>query len=247
MTPSMAPDAAELRQALRNASTGTAGSRLTVMRAFLQADIIVPLVSLSGTDRPARVATAEDRSGQEVLPVFTRLEELGRWIGRDVNFGGLPARQAAQFARERRLAGIVIDPGSDNALALASAEVDLLADGILPSGEGSCRVFENRHVHEPTKPIPEPVLDVAKDLATHREVASVYIYEARYGEDKPVPRVLTLGIRVDSMTLDRRQDIMREIVKRVSSKLPAGLAVDVAAVDEALEADLVRVVRPILS
>jgi len=240
------PNATELRRAVNNASIGGAGGRIAVLREFLQADVVVPLLSLSEPGRPAHVSTAQDSTGQEVLAVFTCLEELGRWIGRDVSFGGLSARKAAEIARERRLAGIVINPGSGNAFALTAAEVDLLADGILPSAEGSGRVFAVRHVREPTHEIPEPVLAVARDLVLRPEVAAIYLYEASYSNDESAPRKLTLGIRVRPSKRTRRDDVLRELAERARATLPVGLAVDLVDVDDALEAELAQIVRPVV-
>jgi len=239
------PNATELRQALGNASIGDAGGRTSVLREFLQANVVVPLLSLSEPGRPASISTAQGPAGQEVLAVFTCLEELGRWMGHDVPFGGLSARNAAEIARERCLAGIVIDPGSEDAVALTAAEVDLLADGILPSPEGNGRVFGTRHVREPMHEIPEPVLAVAGDLILMSEVSAIYLYEASYSDDWSAPRMLTLGIRVKPSERARRHDVLREIVEQVKVALPAGLAVDLVDIDEALEAELAQIVRPI--
>jgi len=240
------PNATGLRRTLNNASIDDVGGRIAMLREFLQADVLVPLLSLSEPGRPAHISTAQDQVGQEVLAVFTCLEELGRWIGGDVGFGGLSARNAAEIARERRLAGIVIDPASRDAVALTAAEVDLLADGILPSPEGNGRVFGTRHVREPTHEIPEPVAAVAGDLILLPEVSAIYLYEASYSDDRSAHQKLTLGIRVKPSERARRDDVLREIVAQVRVALPVGLAVDLVDIDEALEAKLAQIVRPIV-
>jgi hypothetical protein len=240
------PNASKLRRAVNNASIGGAGGRIAVLREFLQTDVVVPLLSLSEPGWPAHILTAQDSAGQEVLAVFTCLEELGRWIERDVSFGGLSARKAAETARERRLAGIVIDPGSGDAVALTAAEVNLLADGILPSAEGNGRVFAIRHVREPTHEIPKPVLAVAGDLVLRPEVAAIYLYEASYSDDELAPEKLTLGIRVKPSKRARCDDVLRELVERARATLPVGLAVDIVDVDDALEAELAQIVRPVV-
>ncbi|MDP9072058.1 MAG: SseB family protein [Actinomycetota bacterium] len=232
--PEDAPGNVRLSHALASVADGHAdAARQEVYRALLDGVVLVPTVEVSPGEG-STVAVFPDGEGGSVLVAFSNVGALRSWAAEAKTFVVVPGGELARVARRHRVRGVLLDPASPNRLSLAPAELDALADGLVPVRAGASEAAVGsplpRRVQPTRFPFPEAALASLRGLSSRPEASAVHLLDVGYGGEDPVPTVvveLAHGVGDPG-------GLLEEIASSLASTLPRGQRVDVVEADDAL-------------
>jgi hypothetical protein len=223
----------ELADALRAEADREGAGRPGVYRALLGGVVLVPTTQAS-PEAESTVAVFPFTGGGGVLVTFSAVGALRSWSAQARTFVAMPGRDLAALARRHRVDGVILDPGSPSALSLAPAELDALADGLLPvpPGQGPFTVASPlpRAVRPTRLTYPDAARASLRRLSSRPEVAAVHLLDVNYGDGEPVP---TVAVELAPVVRDPG-GLLEETASSLASSLPPGQRVDVVEADDAL-------------
>ncbi|MGH8909996.1 MAG: SseB family protein [Egibacteraceae bacterium] len=240
------PGNSALSEALAASAQAPAHARQAIYRAMLAGVVLVPTVRTSG-DEHSTIAAFPVDSGGQVLIGFSDVGALRMWSAEARTFVALPGDEFARLARRHRVDGALLNPASPAAVSLAPAELDMLADGLMPAELGSAAASVAAPLPRRVRPTrlerPDAVLAHLRDLAQREpKIAVVHLLDVGYGAGEPVP---TVAVRFASGVTDSA-GLLAEIAESIAAAVPRGTRFDVTEADDALHAEGLRIGSAVL-
>lgn len=233
---SPAPENAPLALALAEAVSGHR-QRRPVFEALLGGPVLVP--TTSGENQQSTVAVLAGDDGRRFLVAFSHLGALRTW-SRDVRtFVAMTGIDLAAVARRHRVDSVLLNPGQKSVMSLATAEVDLLADGLLPGGNGAGTVGEDGpswRLRASRWQWPGPMLASLREVRRRAGIEAIYLLDAQHGGDEPTP---TVAVRPQSAGATA-EALLGEVARLVAATAPGDQRIDVVMADDTLHDEATR-------
>lgn len=182
------------------------------------------------------IVTLADSDGP-MIPAFTSLESLSRWLTSPAGYLAMPSRALFEIAEANGTNKIALDPGSPTWGLLTRYEIEQLSRGRLPLGNAGDVVTEPTEIRigKPTTPPSPAALQALRTQLTQVPSAlRAWYFLMQQGDHAPES---CIGIHF-AVGVDPRAGVMRQIIDRAGAESDAvrGLAFLVA--DESLQSDL---------
>lgn len=233
-----APENAPLALALAAATSGHR-QRGPVFEALLRGPVLVPTTT-SGENEPSTVAVLAGADGRRFLVAFSHLGALRTW-SRDVRtFVAMTGSELAAVARRHRVDSVLLNPGQESVMSLATAELDLLADGLLPGGNGVASVGEDGppwRLRASGWQWPEPMLASLREFRRRPGIEAIYLLDAQHGGGQPTP---TVAVRLQ-VAGTAAETLLGEVARLVAATAPGDQRIDVVMADDTLHGEATRI------
>ena len=182
-------------QDLLNASAADPeGDRTAFFRALSAAKLLVMLEQpVSKKGDPLQCVMLED-AGQVVLPAFTDVEALRLLEPARAHWTQVETRVICRLALEGAFDRVVLNPAGPVGLELSGAEIQSIAEGLIPTGQR--QVVVDREVEikigVPADKLARRVIDEMRQAAAQPGVREAWWFWMSVGEGRP-----HLGLAVD--------------------------------------------------
>lgn len=232
-----APENVPLALALAGA-TSESQQRRPVFEALLRGSVLVPTTT-SSPEEPRTVAVMAGADGRRFLVAFSDVGALRTW-SRDLRaFVAMTGMDLAAVARRHRVDSVLLNPGQESVMSLATGELDLLADGLLPQGNGAATVGEDSppwRLRASRWQWPNALLTALRELRQRPGIEAIYLLDAQHGEGEPTP---TIAVR-PNVAGTTAETSLGEVARLVAATAPSGQRIDVVMADDALDGEAAR-------
>ncbi len=196
-------------------------ARQAVYQALLSGVALVPAVRGSPAERAAVAVFPTPEGGQELIG-FSGVDALRTWSREARTFVAIPGDELARLARRHQVDGVLLNPASASAMSLAPTELDMLADGLIPSAYGSAAATvawpRSRQIQPTHFAYPDAAVEHLRDpVRGQPDVEAVHLLDIAYGGGEPIP---TVAVRFAPVT--DSEALLQEIAESVAAALPRG-------------------------
>ena len=207
-------------------------NRQKVYRSFLKGSFIIPTPPHPDVKEPRLVYVTEEKKidviagknseGEPVLFVFTDMESLYAWKPGGCGYIVMDAPGILGFTIDSKFSMIVINPAGPTGMELTRNEINMLREGTitrdydkdLKMGSFSIPKDTNIYIGAPAKEPSVELKDMCRrEAVVHKEIESVYLYQAIYGKGEPH---LVVGIYFSYNT---GEDVVRKIISSIMNKV----------------------------